>query len=1337
MATITKKDQRSNSKLEPALHCAPERMSPPPSSRLLTNLLSYDKTYTSSLRSLLSPPPSHALAAYAASSPPPLSHVLLEVAGAIGNADEALGRYADAVDGCRELLRGIREMEEEVGSVLRDREILVTRLIKASKSTKNLKASAASQRDSLHLFSQTQLPHSPSGSSISLSSAFSSPSPSQNALAHANPPISSTNPKLTSAQAELQACEATLAMKERALRDGRVGALKAGLGLRCQAMVECGWVWGEMGREALKVIEALDSEGRSDTSAGMSDHGHPSFQTQIQGNRHTSASPPAHEYVSVWLWFLLSLASVFAVGAAIWILSSVPVLFRSAGIVPLLFDLDFGLFDHGQAFVFCVRGGCIAIMGRLTGGLDNGSLVACWAQYERLAVVVVLVSAFALKGHLGTSKNHHLTQNQKRSSYIADKPLPPAHDQPQHQQQYDEYTPTQTYYIPPAHAISDTEPFPSSSTSHQQHLRHVLARRITEEDLLRKNGDSDDGGSSAEEPVPDVRVVDNPRFFKPESTPAPAPAPAPTTPAKGHSPFKLMHGHKQEQSQNTPAAFPSTPSPKKGLLGRKLSTSQRSPPKEGGGSGFFGSIRGLFGGGGGASASQQESPAAGALGPAFYESPSARDSVDHVGSPGKSGLFGRKGKGKEKSKGWETRTEKNLRELEREPMKAGPATDAYAHMRESVRGRGRVVSDTVHAAPRLLKNVASGSGGEGEASGESSHGGAGGGGGARKLKKGRSPPPQGKTPARKKSRSASVPPPVVSAPIPIPAPTPLFAGTEIEKQFFGQTQTRPGPSQPPPQSQQTHASRTDLTPSKTSPHVIKRQKSARKPPPPVQSPQTHKDELGVHEGLTVMVVGSANPHTNAQLGRRASLTHTPASGGGGGSGLARGDSVRSTASAPVGAGRSGKAKAKAKRASLLETGNAMPSLLSVVGDASDNLAARSAVRHQRRASTPSSPAKSQEFQLHSQPPLQTPYPSTAKSAGGSRQHVQVVEMEVPRAPPRVGEVLQGQERPEDRKAEWPDIRAPGSVFDRVGGIEGVPASSSLGSAFGGGGAGVGGRADSPGSSEGRREGGKETRPAKSPLRSALRNPSRTPSPMPQLHLQSHPRQPESYAHSYIQPLPQMQPGRGSPGLNVAALGPVVPAEVPQDRRVSMGSNDSGDDVFYEAMDGTEEVEVPAPPRDARRHSNVPASASQTGANGSSGAAQEEEIVPEPRRRKSVRVSLNPTFSATPPAIDYDGDEDPAQPWASGSGWGNGATANANGNGNGNGHAYGGEPGAGGKATWGKARERDRETPDMWEDSSDEDVEYARARSLLSRLGGKEKAKGKTKNSIYLIVHALE
>ena len=93
----------------------------PPDSRLLTNLLREEREYTRQLTALV---PQTSLASYAAASAPPTSHVILAVAGYLATAHDALRRYASAVDECTDHLKGLKDLEDEIGDILRDREIL-------------------------------------------------------------------------------------------------------------------------------------------------------------------------------------------------------------------------------------------------------------------------------------------------------------------------------------------------------------------------------------------------------------------------------------------------------------------------------------------------------------------------------------------------------------------------------------------------------------------------------------------------------------------------------------------------------------------------------------------------------------------------------------------------------------------------------------------------------------------------------------------------------------------------------------------------------------------------------------------------------------------------------------------------------------------------------------------------------------------------------------------------------------------------------------------------------------------------------------------------------------
>ena len=98
----------------------------PADSRLLTNLLNHEKDYSKHLSILLDY--SHAslasFSAYASASSPPTSQVIIAVAGALTGADDALRSYAAAVQRWQDQLKALKTMEDDVGNIIRDREIL-------------------------------------------------------------------------------------------------------------------------------------------------------------------------------------------------------------------------------------------------------------------------------------------------------------------------------------------------------------------------------------------------------------------------------------------------------------------------------------------------------------------------------------------------------------------------------------------------------------------------------------------------------------------------------------------------------------------------------------------------------------------------------------------------------------------------------------------------------------------------------------------------------------------------------------------------------------------------------------------------------------------------------------------------------------------------------------------------------------------------------------------------------------------------------------------------------------------------------------------------------------
>jgi predicted secreted protein len=98
----------------------------PTDSRLLANLLSQEKEYSKQLGTVLetSQASLSSFSAYASASAPPVSQVILAVAGALAGADEALQKYLEAVDEWRDQLKRLKDLELEVGNIVRDREIL-------------------------------------------------------------------------------------------------------------------------------------------------------------------------------------------------------------------------------------------------------------------------------------------------------------------------------------------------------------------------------------------------------------------------------------------------------------------------------------------------------------------------------------------------------------------------------------------------------------------------------------------------------------------------------------------------------------------------------------------------------------------------------------------------------------------------------------------------------------------------------------------------------------------------------------------------------------------------------------------------------------------------------------------------------------------------------------------------------------------------------------------------------------------------------------------------------------------------------------------------------------
>ena len=103
----------------------------PSDSRLLNSLLSNEKEYHKHLLVLLdtySQQSLGAFAAYASASPAHVARAVIAVAGSFAGADDALRRYAVSIEAWQAELRALKDLEEDVGSIIRDREILFVHL---------------------------------------------------------------------------------------------------------------------------------------------------------------------------------------------------------------------------------------------------------------------------------------------------------------------------------------------------------------------------------------------------------------------------------------------------------------------------------------------------------------------------------------------------------------------------------------------------------------------------------------------------------------------------------------------------------------------------------------------------------------------------------------------------------------------------------------------------------------------------------------------------------------------------------------------------------------------------------------------------------------------------------------------------------------------------------------------------------------------------------------------------------------------------------------------------------------------------------------------------------
>lgn len=256
-----------------------------------------------------------------------------------------------------------------------------------------------------------------------------------------------------------------------------------------------------------------------------------------------------------------------------------------------------------------------------------------------------------------------------------------------------------------------------------------------------------------------------------------------------------------------------------------------------------------------------------------------------------------------------------------------------------------------------------------------------------------------------------------------------------------------------------------------------------------------------------------------------------------------------------------------------------------------------------------------------------------------------------------------------------------------------------------------------------------SRPAKSPLRSALRTPRSTGPPSPNINDKSNATTSRSDLAVAV------APGSGSVQATHTKPHPYSAAAWAQPERitlpppspdggsssVSVSSYETGHESLLTASVISRSPTSPPPSMSlAQSQSTTPRSAFPSTMTTTPGMETPTEIR-TPSRRKSVRMSLQPTFSTTPPALYDPLDEDEFGVLGErGRGRGPGR-GGENGSGRERGRGRGGRSVASASVLsstagrTGRARDAGKRD-DVWQDSGSEDEVYSRARMLLSRVG---------------------
>ncbi|KAN0059973.1 hypothetical protein ACQY0O_007946 [Thecaphora frezii] len=191
----------------------------PTDSRLLQNLIKGEKAYIDNLAS--SSASAHAaasaLAAWGTSEAPDIARASQTLAEILTSVADAERTHVQALEGYRGALKDVLDREQSIRSVVRDRDILVGRLIKASKKKVSKKDYGMSYDEK--------------------------------------------NEKVMAAQRELHACEQVLASEEAALVGVKRRTFKEALTMRMKTLGDAGAAMVDAAKEAILLLDEFDTHG--------------------------------------------------------------------------------------------------------------------------------------------------------------------------------------------------------------------------------------------------------------------------------------------------------------------------------------------------------------------------------------------------------------------------------------------------------------------------------------------------------------------------------------------------------------------------------------------------------------------------------------------------------------------------------------------------------------------------------------------------------------------------------------------------------------------------------------------------------------------------------------------------------------------------------------------------------------------------------------------------------------------------------------------------------------------------------------------------------------------